>query len=110
MGHIVEMCDVFMDVLGEDADNGIEVHMVSKFQGLTMDYLGRAAFGIDTSFQRDLNHPFLITAKEAAHGLMTGPVHMLARKFRHFFCFPEEKTFLFVHHNHTKQKSGIDVF
>uniref|UniRef100_A0A6B0VED6 Cytochrome n=1 Tax=Ixodes ricinus TaxID=34613 RepID=A0A6B0VED6_IXORI len=79
MGHIAEMCDVFMDVLGEDADNGIEVCMVSKFQGLTMDYLGRAAFGIDASFQRDLDHPFLITAKEAAHGLMTGPIHMVAQ-------------------------------
>ncbi|KAG0430369.1 hypothetical protein HPB47_022748 [Ixodes persulcatus] len=82
MGHIAEMCDVFMDVLGGDADNGTEVHMVSKFQGLTMDYLGRAAFGIDASFQRNLNHPFLITAKEAAHGLMTGPIHMLARTYK----------------------------
>ncbi|KAM7296313.1 cytochrome P450 3A14 [Ixodes scapularis] len=78
MGHIAEVCDVFMDVLADDADSGKEVCMVEKFQGLTMDYIGRAAFGIDTSFQRDLKHPFLICAREAVKGVMSGPFHMLA--------------------------------
>ncbi|CAN8007777.1 unnamed protein product [Ixodes pacificus] len=79
MDHFAQVCDVFMDVLGEMADQGKEVNMLEPFQGLTMDYIGRAAFGIDTSFQRDLKNPFLLTAQRAIKEIMTGPFHMLAQ-------------------------------
>ncbi|CAN7946770.1 unnamed protein product, partial [Ixodes pacificus] len=52
--------------------------MLKPFQSLTMDYIGRAAFGIDTSFQNDPNNPFLITAQQTLKEVMIGPFHMLA--------------------------------
>ncbi|KAM7293516.1 cytochrome P450 3A14 isoform X1 [Ixodes scapularis] len=78
MDHIAEGGDVFMGVLGEIADQGKEINMLKPFQGLTMDYIGRAAFGIDTSFQKDLNNPFLIAAQRTLREIMIGPFHMLA--------------------------------
>ncbi|EEC01864.1 cytochrome P450, putative [Ixodes scapularis] len=85
MDHIAEVGDVFMDVLGEIADQGKEINMLKTFQSLTMDYIGRAAFGIDTSFQKDPNHPFLITAQRTLKEVMIGPFHTLARKHLYFF-------------------------
>ncbi|KAG0430370.1 hypothetical protein HPB47_022749 [Ixodes persulcatus] len=79
MDHIAEGGDVFMDVLGKFADQGKEINMLKPFQGLTMDYIGRAAFGIDTSFQNDLNNPFFIMAQRTLKEVMIGPFHMLAR-------------------------------
>ncbi|CAN8008111.1 unnamed protein product, partial [Ixodes pacificus] len=78
MDHIAEGGDVFMDVLGKFADQGKEINMLKPFQGLTMDYVGRAAFGIDTCFQKEPNNPFLITAQRTLREVMTGPFHMLA--------------------------------
>uniref|UniRef100_A0A4D5RQS0 Putative cytochrome n=1 Tax=Ixodes scapularis TaxID=6945 RepID=A0A4D5RQS0_IXOSC len=78
MDHVAEVGDVFVDVLGEIADQGKEINMLKPFQGLTMDYVGRAAFGIDTCFQKDLNNPFLITAQRTLKEIMIGPFHMLA--------------------------------
>ncbi|XP_029823444.2 cytochrome P450 3A8 [Ixodes scapularis] len=79
LDHIAEVSDVFMDVLGKKADLSKEINVRETMQGLTMDYLGRAAFGLDTSFQRDLNNPFLVTAKRTLREIMTGPFHMLAQ-------------------------------
>ncbi|CAN8030671.1 unnamed protein product, partial [Ixodes persulcatus] len=79
LDHIAEVNDVFLDVLGKKADQGKEVNVLETMQALTMDYLGRAAFGIDTSFQNDLNNPFFVTAKQTLREIMTGPFHMLAQ-------------------------------
>ncbi|KAM7313581.1 cytochrome P450 3A8-like [Ixodes scapularis] len=79
LDHIAEVSDVFMDVLGKKADLGKQINVLETMQGLTMDYLGRAAFGIDTSFQKDLNNPIFVTAKRTVKELMTGPFHMLAQ-------------------------------
>ncbi|CAN8030668.1 unnamed protein product [Ixodes persulcatus] len=79
LDHIAEVSDVFMDVLGEKTDHGKEINVLETMQALTMDYLGRAAFGIDTSFQKDLNNPIFVTAKRTVKEIMTGPFHMLAR-------------------------------
>ncbi|XP_040063877.1 cytochrome P450 3A14-like [Ixodes scapularis] len=79
MDHFTKVGDVFMDVLGEIADQGKEVNMLEPFQRLMMDYIGRAAFGIDTSFQKDLKNPFFLTAQRTVKEIMTGPFHMLAQ-------------------------------
>ncbi|KAL1430283.1 hypothetical protein MTO96_015163 [Rhipicephalus appendiculatus] len=75
MSHVA---DVFVQILGEKADAGKEYPMLRLFQGLTMDYVGRAAFGFDCTFQRELTHPFLKTAQGVLPGVMTGPFHMFA--------------------------------
>ncbi|KAM7297140.1 cytochrome P450 3A14-like [Ixodes scapularis] len=82
MDHFTKVGDVFMDVLGEIADQGKEVNMLEPFQRLMMDYIGRAAFGIDTSFQKDLKNPFFLTAQRTVKEIMTGPFHMLAQSHR----------------------------
>ncbi|KAH8038230.1 hypothetical protein HPB51_025050 [Rhipicephalus microplus] len=78
MSHVA---DVFVQILGEKADAGKEYPMLRLFQGLTMDYVGRAAFGFDCTFQRELTHPFLKTAQGVLPGVMTGPFHITRREF-----------------------------
>ncbi|CAN8008001.1 unnamed protein product, partial [Ixodes pacificus] len=78
MGHITEVGDVFVKVLDKNVDKGKEVCMLETMQGLAMDYIGRAAFGINTTFQDDLKNPFLITAQRTLKEVMTGPFHVLA--------------------------------
>ncbi|XP_049524209.1 cytochrome P450 3A5 isoform X4 [Dermacentor silvarum] len=77
--YMTQVADIFVQILGEKADDGKEYPMLRLFQGLTMDYVGRAAFGFDCTFQRELTHPFLKTAQSVLPGVMTGPLHMLAR-------------------------------
>lgn len=81
MDHITEVGDVFVKVLDKNVDKGKEVCMLETMQGLAMDYIGRAAFGINTTFQDDLKNPFLITAQRTLKEVMTGPFHVPARKF-----------------------------
>lgn len=80
MPHISGVADIFMDVLSEKAKLGKEVEMLVPSQALTMDYVGRAAFGIDTSSQRDLKNPFFVTARAVLPGIMKGPFHAIARE------------------------------
>lgn len=77
--YMSQVADIFVEILGEKADEGKEYPMLCLFQGLTMDYVGRAAFGFDCTFQRDLDHPFLKTAQSVLPGVMTGPFHFLAQ-------------------------------
>lgn len=77
--YMTQVGDIFIDVLGEKADAGKEYPMLRLFQGLTMDYVGRAAFGFECTFQRNLDHPFLKAAQDTLPGVMTGPIHMIAR-------------------------------
>ncbi|KAM7289960.1 cytochrome P450 3A14, partial [Ixodes scapularis] len=77
--YMSQVADIFVEILGEKADEGKEYPMLCLFQGLTMDYVGRAAFGFDCTFQRDLKHPFLRTAQSVLPGVMTGPFHFLAQ-------------------------------
>ncbi|CAN8030665.1 unnamed protein product, partial [Ixodes persulcatus] len=78
MDHITQVGDVFMEVLGKKADQGKEVCMFEATQALAMDYIGRVALGIETSFQNDPKNPFLVTAQRALRDIMTGPFHVLA--------------------------------
>lgn len=78
MEDLVESADLFMETLGDLADAGRELAIHEPLQGLAMDYTGRAAFGLDCCFQRNLSHPFLQAARGVVHGVMTGPFHMIA--------------------------------
>ncbi|XP_064474101.1 cytochrome P450 3A8-like isoform X2 [Ornithodoros turicata] len=75
--HISHAADMFIDILSEKADTGKEFPMLKAFRGLSMDYVGRAAFGIENTFQRDLDHPFLTQAIETLPGIMRGFFHIL---------------------------------
>ncbi|XP_064474103.1 cytochrome P450 3A14-like isoform X2 [Ornithodoros turicata] len=76
--HISDVADIFIDVISEKADTGKEFPMLKTFKALSMDYVGRAAFGIENSFQRDLDHPFLTQAIQTLPGTMRGLFHVLA--------------------------------
>ncbi|XP_077491144.1 cytochrome P450 3A14-like [Amblyomma americanum] len=77
--HIAESAEVFMDMLDGYADTEKEVNLRLQFQALSMDYIGQAAFGIETCFQRELNDIFFTTARRVLPGVMTGPAHMVAQ-------------------------------
>ncbi|XP_077559268.1 cytochrome P450 3A4-like isoform X2 [Haemaphysalis longicornis] len=78
MPHIEENADIFIKYMGKYADSGKEVHMLHKFEELSMDYVARGAFGIDERFQGKPDHPALAVAKATLRGCMIGPFHMIA--------------------------------
>ncbi|KAK8770981.1 hypothetical protein V5799_025774, partial [Amblyomma americanum] len=73
-----ESADLFMELVAEKANAGVEWCVAEPFQGLAMDYVGRGEFGFDCCFQRNLSHPFLNTARNVLHGIMSGPFHIFA--------------------------------
>ncbi|XP_054930881.1 cytochrome P450 3A14-like isoform X2 [Dermacentor andersoni] len=77
--HIAESAEVFMDMLEPHADTEEEVNLRLQFQALSMDYIGQAAFGIETCFQREVDDIFFTTARRVLPGVMTGPAHMIAQ-------------------------------
>ncbi|KAL1470293.1 hypothetical protein MTO96_040513, partial [Rhipicephalus appendiculatus] len=77
---LAESADLFLEMLGDLADAGREFAIHETLQCLAMDYTGRAAFGWDCCFQRNPSHPFMQAARGAVHGVMTGPIHMIARE------------------------------
>ncbi|CAN7996504.1 unnamed protein product [Ixodes hexagonus] len=79
-----EVGDIFIGVLKDIAESGREVPMLVPFQALSMDYVGRAAFGFDSSFQHDTEHHFLKTAQAVLENVMTGPFHMIAQSTTSF--------------------------
>ncbi|KAK8776328.1 hypothetical protein V5799_030329 [Amblyomma americanum] len=77
MPEIRKSADLFLERLDAVADE--QVHSYQEYQLLSMDYTARGAFGIDTVFQREPNHPLLLIAKGVLDGVMTGPLHMIAQ-------------------------------
>ncbi|XP_050040133.1 cytochrome P450 3A14-like [Dermacentor andersoni] len=71
--------DIFLDIVGEHADSGREVNVYPIYQRLTMDYVGRAAFGVDFSFQRGPENALAATTKAVLKGIMKGPVHYICQ-------------------------------
>ncbi|XP_070392686.1 cytochrome P450 3A14-like isoform X3 [Dermacentor albipictus] len=82
MPHIEEDASIFIKSLEQYADTGEEVHMLRKFEELSMDYTARGAFGIDERFQGKPDHPLMAIAKATLRGLIKGPFHMIARSAR----------------------------
>lgn len=78
MQDLEKSADLFVETLGNFADAGRELAIHKPLQGLALDYTGRAAFGLDCCFQRNLSHSFMRAALEVVHGLMTGPFHIIA--------------------------------
>ncbi|XP_075545082.1 cytochrome P450 3A14-like isoform X2 [Dermacentor variabilis] len=77
--HLQEDADIFIKSLQRHADNGEEVHMLRKFEELSMDYVARGSFGIDERFQGKPDHPLMAIAKATLRGTMKGPFHMIAQ-------------------------------
>ncbi|XP_070391493.1 cytochrome P450 3A14-like isoform X2 [Dermacentor albipictus] len=80
MRHIEEDASIFIKSLEQYADTGEEVHMLHKFEELSMDYTARGAFGIDERFQGKPDHPLMAVAKATFRGVMKGPFHMIAQE------------------------------
>ncbi|XP_077559272.1 cytochrome P450 3A14-like isoform X3 [Haemaphysalis longicornis] len=79
MPHIEEDADIFIKSMEKYADSAEEVHMLHKFEELSMDYVARGAFGIDERFQGKPDHPAIAVAKATFRGCMIGPFHMIAQ-------------------------------
>ncbi|CAN8008118.1 unnamed protein product [Ixodes pacificus] len=79
MPYLVEQGDIFMKVLGKLADERREESMLDAFQALSMDFICRAAFGIDTDFQHNIKNPFYVQAIGVIPGMMKGPFHAVAQ-------------------------------
>ncbi|CAN8008116.1 unnamed protein product, partial [Ixodes pacificus] len=78
MPHLVEQGDIFMEVLGKLADEGRQESMNDAFQALSLDFVCRAAFGMDTDFQHNLACPFYVKAKNIVPGMIKGFFHAVA--------------------------------
>ncbi|KAH6936621.1 hypothetical protein HPB50_020345 [Hyalomma asiaticum] len=79
MTDIKEGADIFLDIVGEQADGGREANVLELYQRLTMDYVGRGAFGVDCRFQRGPENALAASAKAVVRGVMTGPFHMICQ-------------------------------
>lgn len=66
-------------------ESGEEFDIYPMFQGLTMDVIGRTAFGIQTDSQNNPNDPLLRSSKILLSGEITNPVLVLASKLQCYF-------------------------
>ncbi|KAF8788770.1 Cytochrome P450 9e2 like protein [Argiope bruennichi] len=73
--------DSLMNNVEKKCAAGEEFDIYPMFQGLTMDVIGRTAFGIQTDTQNDPNDPLLRTSKILLEGEITSVV-LLATSFR----------------------------
>lgn len=71
--------DIFVKSLDAHAGTGEEVHMLRKYEELSMDYVARGSFGLDERFQGKPDHPFIAVAKSVFRGIMKGPSHCIAQ-------------------------------
>lgn len=71
--------DIYLDIVGEHADTGREANVFELYQKLTMDYVGRAAFGVDCSFQKGPENALAATTKIILRSIMKGPFHFLCQ-------------------------------
>ncbi|XP_037578834.2 cytochrome P450 3A24 [Dermacentor silvarum] len=74
-----EDIDVLLKSLEEPARSGDEVNMLQRYEQLSMDFVARAAFGLDERFQGAPDHPIATVARSACYKIMTGPLHMIAQ-------------------------------
>lgn len=81
--HLGESADILLEEIAKEASTGKETSVCDLYKPLAMDYISGASFGIETSFQKDRNHPLFLMAKKVLPGIMTGPFHMIARRFPH---------------------------
>ncbi|EEC05336.1 cytochrome P450, putative, partial [Ixodes scapularis] len=63
MPYLVEQGDIFINQLDKLADERREESMLDAFQALSMDFICRAAFGIDTDFHHNKKNPFYVQAE-----------------------------------------------
>ncbi|XP_049268306.1 uncharacterized protein LOC125757139 [Rhipicephalus sanguineus] len=79
MADLKKGADIYLDIAGEHADMGREVNVFELYQRLTMDYVGRAAFGFDYSFQRGPENAFAAATKVILRSAMKGPFHIICQ-------------------------------
>ncbi|XP_077518458.1 cytochrome P450 3A9-like, partial [Amblyomma americanum] len=79
MTELGKSADIFVDIVQNLADSGKEANVFSLYQHLSLDYVGRAAFGVDYSFQKEPDSSFATAAKAVVKGIMKGPLHMICQ-------------------------------
>uniref|UniRef100_A0A6M2CGL0 Putative cytochrome n=1 Tax=Rhipicephalus microplus TaxID=6941 RepID=A0A6M2CGL0_RHIMP len=79
MADLKNGADIFLNIVGERADSGREANALEIFQRLTLDYVGRGAFGVDGSFQIGPENSLAASARAVISGVMKGPLHFLCQ-------------------------------
>ncbi|KAG8188120.1 hypothetical protein JTE90_029048 [Oedothorax gibbosus] len=90
MKHMVPIMDGAIDSLLANIEKkkGQSMDIYSMFQGLTMDVIGRTAFGIHADAQNDPEDPFLKFTRMLFSGIsIRNPISFLAICFRSFHLF-----------------------
>ncbi|XP_075546635.1 cytochrome P450 3A2-like isoform X2 [Dermacentor variabilis] len=77
--QLEEDAELFTKSLVEYADTDAEIHMLPKFEELTMDYTARGAFGIEERFQGNPDHPLIELSRTVFRGIIKGPLHMIGQ-------------------------------
>ncbi|EEC01868.1 cytochrome P450, putative [Ixodes scapularis] len=78
MPHVSEQAEVLIDILGEVSDLGRELSTFETFQALAMDNVGRTFFGLNSTFQHNVQDAFIAKALNVIPQMMTGPFHFIA--------------------------------
>lgn len=87
MTDIKNGADVFLDIVSEYADSNREANVLELYQRLTMDYVGRTAFGVDCSFQRGPEKALAASSKAILRGVMKGPFYFICQSTSTFGVF-----------------------
>ncbi|XP_050040914.1 cytochrome P450 3A2-like isoform X2 [Dermacentor andersoni] len=77
--QLEEDAELFTKSLEEYADTNAEIHMLPKFEELTMDYTARGAFGMEEHFQGNPDHPLIELSRTVFRGIIKGPLHMIGQ-------------------------------
>ncbi|XP_068759396.1 cholesterol 24-hydroxylase-like [Montipora capricornis] len=72
MSAFNKSCDLFLDKLDEYADGKTVIDMVPEFSRVTMDVIGKVAFGVDDDFIKDANSSFPSAITKGLEGVQAG--------------------------------------
>jgi cytochrome P450 len=81
MFHIMETStDALINNMEKECDKGRPFDIYQQFQCLTLDVIGRCAFGLQTNAQTDPNDPFLANIRFLFNGMATSIILPLCSK------------------------------
>ncbi|XP_041364331.1 cytochrome P450 3A24-like [Gigantopelta aegis] len=90
--------DILVKMLTEKSKKGNPFDIYSTFQGLTLDVIGRCAFGLHTEAQTDPNDPFLNNIRKLFNNMATTfilPLVMFLPVLSHFIFVVKNIVFIF---------------
>lgn len=85
MPLLQDSTSLVLSKIGKASNNGTkDVEIYNLYQGMTLDAIGRAAFGIDAPVQNDPNHPIIRSARMAFSYQLNSYINFILVGFREF--------------------------